>query len=469
MLERVANDAAVDAGAGPRALRELDAIGMVDVVGWRPHNGPRLLAERVGAKPVREVVSGIGGEIPLRVVNAFAREIAAGRSRVALVAGAHAVRTLRRAQGAHAKLQWAKGGNGEPERIGENRRGSSRAEAEYGLNLPIDVYPIFENALRAKRGLDLATHRRRVSELMSRFTKVAARHPIAWYPVERSPAQIGDVAPDNRMVAYPYTKFMNAVMETDQAAAILMTSAAAARDLGVPEQRMVHWWGGAYAQEEAWYPSERLDFAVCPALREAVGGALDEAALSVDEVDHFDFYSCFPVAVEMACEMLGLAEDDPRGLTVTGGLPYFGGPGNEYTLHALATMVEGVRSTPGTKGLVTGNGWYLTKHAATVVASGPRDGGLPAQRREDEGVVPETTASTESAEGDATLETYTVVFDREGAPLRGIVLGRTDEGRRFVANTPEDRLLLEAFVAAEEVGRRGRVSHRDGRNLFDPA
>jgi acetyl-CoA C-acetyltransferase len=189
----------------------------------------------------------------------------------------------------------------------------------------------------------------------------------------------------------------------------------------------------------------------------------------VDEVDHFDFYSCFPVAVEMACEMLGLAEDDPRGLTVTGGLPYFGGPGNEYTLHALATMVEGVRSTPGTKGLVTGNGWYLTKHAATVVASGPRDGGLPAQRREDEGVVPETTASTESAEGDATLETYTVVFDREGAPLRGIVLGRTDEGRRFVANTPEDRLLLEAFVAAEEVGRRGRVSHRDGRNLFDPA
>jgi acetyl-CoA C-acetyltransferase len=230
----------------------------------------------------------------------------------------------------------------------------------------------------------------------------------------------------------------------------------------------VHGWGGGEAREAVWYPSERPSFSACPALREAAQAALAEGGVSLAGVSCFDFYSCFPVAVEMACDELGLAEDDPRGFTVTGGLPYAGGPGNGYTLHALAALVERLRAAPGEAGLGTGNGWYLTKHSATLLASAPREAEIRPAPPTPDPEVPETTASTEPAEGPARLETYTVLYDRDGAPARGIAIGRTQQGRRFLANTPEDRTLLEAFAGAEQVGRAGRVRHEDGRNVFEP-
>ncbi len=469
MLERVTRDAALDAGVGDAALRSLDTLALVDGVGWHPRNGPRLLSERIGARPRRELVSAIGGEMPVRVLNELARAIGAGRSRLALLAGSHHMRTLRRAQNARVKLHWTTAGVGSPERLGVNRRGSTKAEADYGLSMPSDVYPIFENALRARRDLSLAEHRLRLGRLMSRFTEVAAKNPYAWFPIARSAEEIATPSAHNRMIAFPYTKYMNAVMETDQAAALLLLSAAAARELGIPEDRWVHWWGGTHGQEAVWYPSERTDFAACDSLRDVVRAALAEAGTPLASIAYLDFYSCFPSAVEMACEMLGLAPDDPRGLTVTGGLPYAGGPGNGYTLHAVAAMVERLRSDPGARGLVTGNGWYLTKHSALVLASAPRERGpiapaAPASNPE----VPETTASTEPVEGPGRIETYTVVYDRDG-PQRGIVLGSTLGGRRFVANTPDERAFLEAFVAVENAGRPGRVRVVDGLNRFDPS
>jgi acetyl-CoA C-acetyltransferase len=471
MLEQTAQEAAEAAGAGERVLRGLDTVGVVGTLGWYFQNAPRLLAERLGAQPRREFGTPIGGETPLYMVNVVARRIAAGEVATALVCGTHNLRTRRRAQLQGVELDWETGGSGEPELLGVDRPGTTQAEAAYGIGYPASIYPIFENALRARRGLDLETHRKRLGALMSPFTEVAAKNPYAWFPTARSAEEIATPSPRNRMIAFPYTKYMNAVMEVDQAAAVLMTSAGAARALGIPEERWVYWCGGAETVEECWYPSERPDFSRCQALREAGKGALAEAGVELGDLTHMDLYSCFPVAVEMACEMLGLDEGDPRGLTVTGGLPYAGGPGNNYTLHALATMAEKVRAGPGATGLVTGNGWYFTKHTATVVSSAPcekEDWPAPASSaKADEAPTP--PSSTDPAEGSATLETYTVLYDRDGAPERGIVLGRTAEGRRFVANTPGDRALLEAFVATEQIGCKGTLRQEEGRNVFDPA
>jgi acetyl-CoA C-acetyltransferase len=271
------------------------------------------------------------------------------------------------------------------------------------------------------------------------------------------------------MIAFPYTKYMNAVMQVDQAAGVLVMSAEAARSYGIPEDRWVHWWGGAHSEERAWYASERPDFAACPALRAAAEGALARAGLCSDDVDLFDFYSCFPVAVEMACEMLGLDEADPRGLTLTGGLPYAGGPGNNYTLHALAAAAGRLRAGAGSTALVTGNGWYLTKHSATVLSAEPRPGALEPAGPADVSDVPRPVAISDDVSGAAVAETYTVIYGRDGAPERGIVIGRLDDGARFIANTPADRDALEAFAAVENVGRRGTLSVRDGRACFEPA
>jgi acetyl-CoA C-acetyltransferase len=465
MLAETARRAAADAGAGDALLRGLDACAVVDVMAWRPRNPPGLLAEALGAAPAHELLTPTGGEGGLVALNRVAELIAAGHARSALVAGCNNVATLMAARSEKLRLAWPDGGRGEPTRLGEERPGSSSHEEAHGLRLPVDWYPLFENALRAARGRTPGAHQEHLGRLMSRFTEVAAKNPYAWFPGVRSADELITVSETNRLIAWPYPKYLNAVMATDQGAALVLTSAAHARRLGIPEERWVWWHGGARGQETVWFAGERERFTTSPALRATALAALARAGLEVGEIDLIDLYSCFPVAVEMACAELGIAEDDPRGLTVTGGLPYAGGPGNAYTLASAATMVARLRERPAAAGLLTGLGWYFTKHAATVLGSAPPGrAALEPPRVEPAASVP----VAERAEGAGRIEAYTVSFGRDGAPRRGILAGRLESGERFLANTPEDPALLLELVESEGVGRRGRLAPGEGHNVFTP-
>lgn len=473
MLSQLAREAADSCGAGARALAALDTVAVVPVMGWRAENPPRVLAEALGARPSREIVCGVGGELPIALLNELASGIAAGRSRIALLAGCNNLKTLRRSSKQGVKLDWKTQASrpGVPEVFRETLPGASERERHYGLAMPTDIYPIFENALRARWKLGLDEHRARMGQLFHPFTKVAAANPYAWFPVERSAEELVTVSDRNRMVGFPYTKYLNAVLETDQAAAVLLLSEAQARRLGVAEEHWVYWRGGADAIEEAWWASERPDFGECPAMKASQVRALERAGIGLDEIDRFDLYSCFPAAVGMACEMMDLAIDDPRGLTVTGGLPYFGGPGNNYTTHAIAQMATELREGRGVSGLVTGNGWYITKHSAAVLSTAPPEGALRAAGT----ALPlgdmRTTPAlvVDRASGRARVETYTVLFGRDSHPERGIVVGRLEDGTRFLANTPDDRDLLGELASREAIGRAGKVRHDGERNLFEPA
>jgi acetyl-CoA C-acetyltransferase len=472
MIERCARAAAEDAQAGGALLEAIDTCAILNVAGWQARNPAEVVSEALGAKPAKTYTSEMGGQIGVTATNLVAERITRGETRVALIGGANNMRTLMKAVAGGIDLGWTVGGHSDPECIGTVEAGSSELEGKYGMVMPPDIYPIFENAMRAARGQDLDAHRSSMGALFTRFTSVAAANPYAWFPVERSAEELTTATPQNRMIAFPYTKYLNAVLNTDQAAAYFVVSVAAARQMGIPESRWLYWWGGAKSQEEAWFPSTRPDFAACPSMLDAHAGALSNAGVSVDEIDRFDFYSCFPVAVEMALKNLGISEDDPRGFTVTGGLPYGGGPASGYTLHSIATMADRLREKPGSKGLVTGNGWYLTKHSASVWSTEAKEGdlprdGLPAERAS-------TGADTtpldvhEDLTGPATIEAYTVLFDREGNPARGILLGRSADGRRFIANTPSDPALLAGLVEAEGVGRSGTLSVDDGVQIFTP-
>jgi acetyl-CoA C-acetyltransferase len=470
MMAAAARAAAEDAGAGARLLAAADRVAVVNVFSYPYGNAPRLLAERIGARPREELTTTIGGNTPQSLVNLMARRIAAGDVGVVLLAGAETVRTVGRARKARVTLAWG-GGDGSPTVLGDDRDGTSAHELAHGLVLPTAIYPLFENAIRGRRGWTIDEHRRRLGALYSRFAAVAAANPHAWFREPRRPEEITTVGPENRMIAFPYPKRMNAIIEVDQAAAVVMTSVGRARALGVDPSRWVYLRAGADACDH-WLVSDRVDYASSPAIRAAGGAALAAAGVAIDEVGLFDLYSCFPSAVQIGRDMLGVAEDDPRPLTVTGGLAYFGGPGNDYSMHAIATMCERLRAAPGTVGLVTALGWYLTKHAIGVYATTPPSrpwtavDGAAVQRAVDAEPGP---ALVESPAGPGTIETYTVLYDREGGPLRGIVIGRLDDGRRFLANTPPDRALLESFTREEAVGRRGRVASDGETNRFEPS
>lgn len=471
MMAEVARRACADAGVSARLLERVDDLRVVNVFSWAYGNAPRLLAERLGMHPAHAVYTTLGGNTPQWLVNRTAARIAAGETRLALLVGAEAVRTVLRAQRAGIALGWAHGG-GEPVIVGDTREGQSAHEAAHGMTLPVRIYPLFENALRAAAGRSLAEHQAHLGRLCARMAAVAADNPYAWFRDRPTAEQIATPSLTNRWVGFPYTKRMNAIIEVDQAAGVLLSSVDEARRLGIPQERWVYLWGCGEAHDR-WFVSERVDYTTSPAIREAARQACEAADVAIGQIQHLELYSCFPSAVQISAAMLGLPPDEGRPLTLTGGLPYFGGPGNNYSMHGIAEAMARVRASRGSLALVTALGWYLTKHAVGIYGGTPpsRPFALAdvAARQKLLDAAPAPELVERPPAGPATVETYTVVHDRDGAPHRGIVIGRLPDGRRFLANLPRERGLLEAFESRERIGTAGRVVAGDEVNLFEPA
>ncbi|MBX3481446.1 MAG: acetyl-CoA acetyltransferase [Caulobacter sp.] len=483
LLKIAADRAAADAGLATGDLAALDALAVVgftvDAPGAlsglpfpRLKNPPASLARLLGADPSWAVYTHMGGNSPQQSINVLCERIAAGESEFGFAVGAEFLGSLMK----RLKLGLGFDGYGddieaEPERMGDPRPGVTPYEAAHGLGMPINTYPLFENALRARDGRSIEDHQKRLGELFAPFTRVAAANPEAWFPVERSAEELITVSDRNRMIGFPYPKNLNAIMQVDQSAGVLVCSVKKARELGVPQDKWVFLHGCADASD-LWYPLERQNYHSSPAMRLTGKRALEMASVSIADIDVIDLYSCFPVAVEVGAEELGIGLDDPRGLTITGGLPYFGGPGNNYAMHSIAEMTGRLRARPGAWGLCTANGWFMTKQSTGVYSTRPVEG---AWSRQDPKVIqgeidalphPEII---ETPQGPATIETYTVTHAREGY-RGGIVIGRDAQGRRFVAVTPDDEATLRDLESREGVGRTGVVGrHPDGkRNLFTP-
>jgi acetyl-CoA C-acetyltransferase len=436
---------------------------------WRYANPGLLVAERLGIEPRELALTVIGGNNPQTVVSRTALQIAAGELDVVLVAGAEctATRVAARRDPGRPVLPWTTQPDDTPAPVvlGEGRDPVTEVELARGLDRPNRVFPLFENALRAAAGESVDEHQRVVSELWARLSAVAAGNPAAWSRRARTPEEIRAVSPSNQMVAFPYPKLMNANDRVDQGAALIVCSVEAARRAGVPRDRWVFPLSGADAHDH-WFLSQRLDLRSSPAIRLAGRAALELAGAAIDDVAHLDLYSCFPCAVQIAAAELGVAVDDPaRPVSVTGGLTFAGGPGNNYVTHSIATMARRLRATPGSLGLVTGLGWYATKHAVGVWSTDPPQHGFRHARPQEAVDATARRTSAPDFEGDATVETYTVVHDRDGAPEHAVLALLTGDGRR-TWGTVSDPDAMSSLEEREGCGRRARLGP-DGRAELD--
>ena len=419
--------AADDAGGGAPLLAAADSIRTVELFSWRYPNPGLAVAARIGAAPRETVTTTTGGNGPQLLLTDAAAAVLRGECDVVLLAGAEAIYTRLLAQKENVWLPWSVQPEevARPRLLGGDVPGNSALEQSRGVMMPVQVYPMFENALRAAAGESIEEHDRRVTSLWSQFSEVAAANPYAWSPTARSASEIATVTPDNRMIAFPYRKLLNSNIQTDQAAAVILCSVEAARRFGVPEDRWVFPLAGADCRDTS-FVSERRDFVSAPGLRAAF------SAVGTDEADHFDLYSCFPSAVQIAAAELGVGLD--RQLTVTGGLGFAGGPGNNYVLHAIASMVDVLRRDPGSVGLVTGVGWYLTKHSAGLYSTTPPADGFRALAPEPPVI---GRAPAPEYEGPCTVETYTVMYSRAGEPEQGLFALLTPDGRRTWGSAPD--------------------------------
>ncbi|MCB1683892.1 MAG: acetyl-CoA acetyltransferase [Pseudomonadales bacterium] len=471
MMQETARACAIDAGLKADCWGELDVLVVVNSVGpTLISNPPAALANRLGAGQARHFLTATGGNTPQMLVNHFAGEIARGHASMVLLAGAEALDSLARSVKSGETLDWEADDTATAPRLfSAHRPGSNDTEQAHGMVAPIVTYPLFENALRKHYGRSTRDHQLALGRLFAPFSRVASNNPYAWFPVERSATEIASPTVGNRYIGFPYTKYMNAVMQVNQSASVLLTSDEKARALGIDESRWVYLHGCADVND-IWHVSERINHHSSPALSAALTSTFDMARTSADEIDLFDIYSCFPAVVEVTRDALGMTEADSRLLTVTGGLPYFGGAGNNYSMHAIATMMDRLRQRPGERGLVTANGWYLTKHALGIYAAGP-----PATPFEppDTGPLNRTIAAMPHPtmdprpSGTGTIETFTVLFDRSGEPERGLVLGRLENGARFVAHTSQDKSLLLQMTHEDPIDRRGSVTAGADGNRFE--
>lgn len=465
MIEALRRAEADSGGAG--LLAATDAVRTVSQLSWRYRNAAALVADAIGASPADLATSVIGGNLVGVMVARAAAEIQDGSADVIVLCGGEATRSQSMFRSAGERPDWTvqPDDTAPPRMIGDERPLVDEVEAARGVMKPVDVYPLFENALRHRLGLTIDQQRRRIGTLWSAFAEVARDNPQAWIRSGFSPEEIAEVAPDNRMIAFPYTKRLCSNNQVDQGSALILTSVAAAERAGVPRDRWVFLHAGTEAIDH-WNVSNRADLCSSPALRLAGRDAFALAGVTVADIDHADLYSCFPAAVQIGATELGLVEDptaDGVGwggigarlpLTVTGGMSFAGGPFNDYTSHGIATMVDVLRADPGSLGLCTANGGYTTEHAVLLLSTTPPSSGRYGYSNpQDEVDALPRVERVDDWTGAVTVESATVVFDREG-PTRALIAALTPDGRRTWCGST-DSAVMDRVMASEVIGLGG--------------
>lgn len=448
-----------EADAGVSILSQVGSLDIINEVSWPYINATGMLCDRLAIAPTHCRYGEIGGESPIRFIHEAALRIARGDCKVAAVVGAESTHTVTKAAKSEQVLPWSER-DPDPKIV----RGKDLVQPlslRHGIFAPITIYPLYENASLAAWGQTPAEGLAESGELWQRYAEVAADNPWSWSQEVPSAEQIVTPSPNNRLIAWPYTKRMVANPMVNQGAAVLLTSLAHALELGIPHERMVFVHGGASAREPQDY-LQREQFQRSDAQDVVLETMVAFAGGNVQRVTELELYSCFPCVPKMARRTLGV--DRSINPTVTGGLSFFGAPLNNYMTHAAAAMVRRLRGQGAAMGLLYGQGEFITKHHALLLGAEPPtvqlDANYSVQEQVDarRGPVPELI---ECYVGKAIVETFTLVHGREGEVSFGFVIGRTPEGQRLLARAmADDTNTLEVLMdpACSPIGREGQVS-----------
>ena len=452
MMLNAVRAAAADTG-NEKVLLDVDSVRVIRGI-WRYKQPAGYIAEQIGSPGAETFGTPFGGNSVQSTVNRSAIDILQGEKSVIVLTGAENGNTLAKAKKSGIEFSYKATHEGAYDRmLGSEDSMACEAEMARGIRMPIQMYPIFENAIRYQHGETIDQHIKRVSEMWAGFSRVAADNPGAWIREAVDAETIRRPSKSNRMVSFPYPKLMNSNSAVDMAAALIMCSVEKAKSLGIPESNWVYPWTGTDAHDHN-FVSARENLHSSPAIRLAGRKAMEMADLNVGDLDFVDVYSCFPSAVQVAATELGLSFDKP--LTVTGGLTFGGGPLNNYVMHSIARMVELSRENPGKVGLITANGGYLTKHAFGIYCSEPPAVDFQYANLQSEVDLTPKREWLVNHDGEVVIESYTVMY-KDGEPAVGHAACLTADGKRTWANT-EDRQLAIEMTQSEFCGRRASIN-----------
>ncbi len=477
--ERIVHPAELMADAVRSAVDDAQTAGLLDHVSvirsaplsvFGEDHGGEMVAELLNMPPGERLQWAYSGAAPQRHLTAACEQISRGEIDAVLLVGGIADASFRNAgrrglpAPAPPTASWSQGSSGVGDLRPTGRYNWVAAERDAGGDLPSSYFALVESVIGSRLGLTPDQHRARLGVLLAGFTEVAAGHPDrAWFPVARTPSELSTATTDNRFIAEPYTKLMCSFPTADLAAAVIVVSTELADRLHVPPSKRVHPWVGVGAKEFG-PPSIRPTIDAAGSLDQAVAIALTLSGISADDIGAFDFYSCFPAAIQLGMRAFGVGVGDPRPKTVTGGLPFFGGPGANYTLHGIASLVEFCREHDGSVGAMVGLGGMVDDFSVGLYSTASPSHGFQSDNVVDDGSAAVPIAR--SASGPGVIEASTVLHDRDQGPYAVPAIVRLPDGRRVGARIADD--LGAAQLSGQSlIGRSVALSDNEGVTTYD--
>ena len=438
-----------------KLLDHIDSMRVIRGI-WDYGNPARYLSEALGCVKAETIGTLFGGNQVQAVINRSCLDIQSGKNCLIAITGAENGSSNSRARKKGVKIPATKIPGRPDEILGSQKPEHHDFEIAKGIKQAIQVYPMYENAIRAARQESVPDHLKRVSELWARFNEVAIHNPNAWIQDAFTAEEIRTPTESNRRISFPYTKMMNANMVVDMGAAIILCSVEKAKELGIPEVKWVYPTAGVQGYDH-FSASVRDNFYSSPGLGLVGKRVMELAKVSPEEIDYVDLYSCFPSAVQIAAHELGFHEERP--LTVTGGLTFGGGPLNNYVMHAVARTVELLRETSGKKAFVSANGGNLYKHVHCVYSSqAPEEPFQYENIQQEIDALPSRLCLSEFS-GNVEVESYSVMYT-EDKPAVAHCAGLTSDGARVWSNCYDEDVLHD-MTQMEFCGRTA-VIRRDG-------
>jgi acetyl-CoA C-acetyltransferase len=384
------------------AIRSFEDSGAAMGTG-SPDNVPQSYAKAGGISAQHYIYADIGGQTPQSLVNELSGALYKGEYRAVLIASAEAIGTAKRARKAEHKLDWSAASNTPFDNRLTDFPILSRAEIRNGIvSMPL-AYSVIETARRLRLGMEIPAYEAEMAELWSAFSGKSQARPHAQFAKAWTAQELMHEAGGNYALTQIYKRWMVAQDAVDLGAAIILTTAGTAQDIGIARDKMIWLSGAAEASEPPL--SQRSYISGSRAQEFAVAAALDQAGIAADDLGAVDIYSCFPCAVFAAIDTMNTPERNFADYSMTGGLSFFGGPGNGYSLHAIAAMAQHLRLDSTRPAMITANGGVMSKHAAGIYSANP-----PKRAWQGEvamGYVAEKVAIDEAPSGKARVLSFT--------------------------------------------------------------
>ena len=439
--------AAGDAG-NPQLLKNCDCI-MVPQGMWSYRDPARLLAQAVGATNAKTLLAKIG-VLQQTLLGEAARRIAEKEAEVIVVAGGEARYRQLMADINSIDIDDTAQQEHPDEVLEPQAEMWLAAETNAGLAMPVGFYAIMEIARRYHSGMAAEEHRDYLGQLYSRFADIALNNPYAWKQQVVSAETIRNASAKNKMLAFPYTKLHNTSWNVDQASALIYCSVEKAKSLGIKREK----WIFPRASVESNHMisvSQQRNLSRSIGAEIAAQRSLELAKLSVSDLDYLDLYSCFPIAVQCYADALNVPAD--KDYTFTGGMPFAGGPLNNYVLQSTCRLVELLREKPGSHGLVSSVSGLLTKQGFGIFSTLPPDNGFQMDDVSDAVAKSNPPVNVvNSYSGEATIAGYTVLYQKE-SPWRMVAVCDVDDHTRTVAIS-EDKKTKDTAMRDELCGQK---------------